>query len=388
MANTETRSALILQACLDAVQTGAETVETVLSRYPELEDELRPQLENAVWLMAHRSVLDPDPTFVRRSRQRLMARISAQQRQVAAAPSWKTTLLSVFRMPPVVLRAAVALLVVVVLLMGTDRVVETTESAIPGDPGYTVKRTVEDLTLAVSNDPGQQIVLYLEYSQRRLSEVNALVDKSRYNDATETLDEFQTQVKKAVTSLDAVRDEDTVHKELLAMTIQEKLSDHSRQLSILLPRVPDAARPAVTRALNVSASGVEIASSALKRLMTIRTPQPGELPSTPTVDSLVATSLAPTATQGTIYQVYSTPTEEFRQIFSSTEAPPPPLPPRQVQPTTHVIIPTPGPTATPLPTLPPDEEFTPVPTDTGAPSVQPITSDVPPTTGSETTQTP
>ena len=278
MVDTEQKTAQILQTCLEAIQSGKETIDSVVSRYPELEDELRPQLENAVWLTSRRFVLDPSPEFVHRSRQRLVARIKAEQREAAVAPSLKSSLLSLLRMPPVVLRGVVTILVVFLLLMGADQMVENTSGSIPGDPGYSVKRTVEDLTLAVSSDPGQQIVLYLEYSQRRLGEVNVLVDKSRYVDATTTLNEFEEQVRSAVSSLNSVKDSDTVHKELLAMTIQEKLSDHTRELNTLMPRVPTDTKPAVEKAMMVSSDGLVVAQSAIKRLMTIRTPQPSDVP--------------------------------------------------------------------------------------------------------------
>lgn len=367
MADTEQRTAQIFQDCLDAVQYRGETLDSVLARYPELEDELRPGLENALWLMSRRPVLDPDPAFVRQSRQRLMARIKAQQR-VEEKPSWLAGLVSFLRMPPVVLRSVMTLLLVVFLLMGADRVVETTETAIPGDAGYTVKRTVEDLTLAVSNDPGQQIVLHLEYSQRRLAETNALVDQKRYNDATETLNEFEDQVKNAVVSLDEVRDEDTVHKELLAMTISEKLTDHTRQLNTLMTRVPDDSKAAVDEAIHASRTGAVLAQTAIKRLIQLRTPQPGDAPVSPAVGDVTGTSPGATPTEATIFQVFSTPTEEYRIIFSSTEAPPEPTRPGEIiiQPTFPPL----GPTLEPFPTETPDYP-TPVPTETSMPTRTP-----------------
>jgi hypothetical protein len=359
MVDTEQKTALILQNCLDAIQSGDETIDIVLKRYPELEDELRPQLENAIWLAAHQPLLDPNPQFIKQSRQRLVSRIQYEQSKAAATqPSLKTSLLSLFRMPPVMLRAAVTLMMIFVLLIGADRVVETTATAIPGDPGYTVKRSMEDLTLAVSNDPGQQVVLHLEFSQRRLTEVNTLVNKARYTDATQTLDEFEEQVRSAVVSLDSVRDEDTVHKELLAMTVQEKLSDHSKQLSSLLPKVPSASKSAVSEALMVSSDGQVVAQTAIKRLMTMHTPQPANQQSTSTaVPQPTNPDILPTE-QG-IFVPFETPTEEYKQIYSSTTAPDP-TQASGAKPTFPPL----GPTATPFPTSPPDEIPTTAPIDT------------------------
>lgn len=358
MVDTEQKTALILQNCLDAIQSGDETIDIVLKRYPELEDELRPQLENAVWLTAHQSLLEPDPQFMMQSRQRLVSRIQFEQSKAAAArPSLKTSLLSLFRTPPVLFRAAATLIMIFVLLIGADRVVETTSTAIPGDPGYTVKRSMEDLTLAVSNDPGQQVVLHLEFSQRRLTEVNTLVNKARFVDANETLDEFEEQVRSAVTSLDSVRDEDTVHKELLAMTVQEKLSDHSKQLNSLLPKVPSGSKSAVSEALMVSSDGQVVAQTAIKRLMTMHTPQPAnQQPTSTAVSQPTNPDMLPT--EEGIFVPFETPTEEYKQIYSSTTAPDP-TQASGAKPTFPPL----GPTAPPVPTSPPDEFPTTAPTD-------------------------
>lgn len=370
MVSSEQRIALVLQTCLDAVQSGEDTFEGVLARYPELEEELRPQLEYALWLVSRRPMLEPDADFVRRSRARLMARIQAEQRSAARAAarasndgsrrppppipapsSWLGNVLAVFRVSPGLIRVAVTLAVVLVLVLGADRLVENTQAAIPGEAGYSVKRTVEDLALAVSSDPGQHVVLNLEYSQRRLSETALLVEKARYLDANETLSEFEENVRGAVASLGEIHDRDTVHKELLAMTIQEKLDSNAEQLTSLLPRVPETVKPSVNRAITVSNSGMAIAATTIDRLMTMYTPTPEDFLLTPTPEGFIGTDPLATPTDASIFSIFSTPTEEFRQIFSSTASGPvtdPTSPPRDepIFPT----LPPPAATATPLPT--------------------------------------
>jgi len=41
---------LVLQSCLELVQSGDVSIEEALARYPEAADELRPRLEAALWL--------------------------------------------------------------------------------------------------------------------------------------------------------------------------------------------------------------------------------------------------------------------------------------------------------------------------------------------------
>lgn len=397
MVDTEQRTALILQTCIEAIQTGQDTLEGVLRRYPELEETLLPQLESALWLTDRGHLVSPDPVLQPMRRRRFEARLRAQQR--AARPSFKDTLLSVFRLPPVALRAAFTALLVLMLLVGTDRVVTATEGSIPGEAGYNVKRTVENLSLAVAPDPGQRIVLHLEYSERRLDEVDVLVDMSRFSDATQTLDEFEQQVRSAVASLDRVADQDTVHKELLAMTIQDTLTGHTRKLDEILPKMPAAGKTAVQSAMLVSNDGVVVASTAIKRLMTLQTPQPTGPFAVPTLFGTETSFFFPTATEEVFSLPYLTPTEEFKQIFSSTTAPDSTRPP-SLRNTAVPTLPffnvtaTPRPTIsdeepTPIPTLPPAPSRTPQPSPTSSPTPEPTLSNVyTPTATSQPTSLP
>ena len=69
---TQDELARILQLCLEVIESGQETVDSLLSRYPELWDTLRPPLEAAAWLYNHTYLMNPRPGFVDASRQRLV----------------------------------------------------------------------------------------------------------------------------------------------------------------------------------------------------------------------------------------------------------------------------------------------------------------------------
>jgi hypothetical protein len=45
---------IILDESLIAIQSGRETIDSILAKYPLLADELRPDLEAAQWLIAQR----------------------------------------------------------------------------------------------------------------------------------------------------------------------------------------------------------------------------------------------------------------------------------------------------------------------------------------------
>jgi hypothetical protein len=69
---TQDELARILQLCLEVIESGQETVDSLLSRYPELWDTLRPPLEAAAWLYNHTHLWNPRPEFVDASRQRIV----------------------------------------------------------------------------------------------------------------------------------------------------------------------------------------------------------------------------------------------------------------------------------------------------------------------------
>ncbi len=94
-----------LQFCLDLIRGRAETIDSVVARYPEFEDELRAQLEVAIWLSTTSAALEPRPGFVSASRRRLVSRIQQEQQpSPALALTWGERLqqfLSVQKVAPV-----------------------------------------------------------------------------------------------------------------------------------------------------------------------------------------------------------------------------------------------------------------------------------------------
>jgi hypothetical protein len=68
----------ILHTCLEQVSTGQEPLDSILYRYPDLIDLLKPPLEAAIWLVARSKSFDPRPDFVKISRSCLVNRMLAE----------------------------------------------------------------------------------------------------------------------------------------------------------------------------------------------------------------------------------------------------------------------------------------------------------------------
>lgn len=154
-----------LEYCLRAIQDGA-SVEAVLTRYPEMADELRPLLEAA---RQARQLKGPGPSeaVIQRTRSRLMQQAAQMKPKRPAA------------VLPLAQRLAFSLLMALVLMLSGTGLVRAASITLPGDNLYPVKRTWEGLRLQFFVNPGRREALESEYEQERLDEVAELIQKGR-----------------------------------------------------------------------------------------------------------------------------------------------------------------------------------------------------------------
>ena len=66
----------ILETCLGQVLNGQQTIDSVLSRYPDYADELRAELDAVLWLQDRRKLVEMRPGYLAASRKRLVTQIS------------------------------------------------------------------------------------------------------------------------------------------------------------------------------------------------------------------------------------------------------------------------------------------------------------------------
>jgi hypothetical protein len=151
--------------CLDALAQG-ESVERILARYPQEAAQLRPLLQTAAGLPALR--MEPSEAVKIRSRQKFMAQADMLRR----TPTRK----SMGFLPRFATGFVAAGLVAIVLSTGA---VAASGSALPGDPLYNVKRTVENVRLSTAGSPVVRDELQREFEQRRRDEANELLDAGR-----------------------------------------------------------------------------------------------------------------------------------------------------------------------------------------------------------------
>jgi len=159
----------VLEICLQELENGAD-LESVLARYPDLAEELRPILKASI-MARTRIVSDPAPDVVRRGRAKLLQHAS-QMREAKVAPRK--------RMIPFFQRLAISFTLATVFLASGTGLVGASSSALPGENLYPVKRTWEDLRLFFTFDSDRKGFLESEYENERLDEVGRLLTEGRH----------------------------------------------------------------------------------------------------------------------------------------------------------------------------------------------------------------
>lgn len=160
----------ILEICLSEIEQGAE-VETVLFRYPEHAEELRPILDASV-KAKDLAVSEPSADVVRRNRARLLQH-AAQLRESNATASRRR----IWSVP--LRRAMVTLSVIATLLLSTNGLVHAASTTLPGDRLYPVKRTWEDVLTLLTFNINAREILEVEHENERLEELKELFTEGR-----------------------------------------------------------------------------------------------------------------------------------------------------------------------------------------------------------------
>ena len=158
-----------LEICLQEIEQGAD-IDTVLFRYPDLADELRPILE-ASRNASRLAVPAPSADVVQRNRVRVLQR-AAQIRESKVRSSKRIWFAS--------LRRVVVTLAVVAILFATGTgLVRAASTTVPGDHLYPVKRTWEDVLLLFTFNLQERHALEVEHENERLHELTELFAEQR-----------------------------------------------------------------------------------------------------------------------------------------------------------------------------------------------------------------
>ncbi len=162
-----------LEICLQELEKGAG-LDSLLARYPQHADELRPILQASIHARSMR-VAEPSADAMRRGRAKLMQH-AAEMREEKIAPTRKPSR----RVIPAFQRWAMTLSLTATLLLSGTGLVGASSKALPGENLYPVKRTWEDMRLFFTFDTNQREYLESKFESERLHEVSELIAEGRH----------------------------------------------------------------------------------------------------------------------------------------------------------------------------------------------------------------
>jgi hypothetical protein len=248
----------VLNSCLDRLQAG-DSIQACLASYPAHADELAPLLGVAVSLR----LPDNGPMMTTEGfesgQARLLAHAAGLQSRRPAQESrlWRGTWMGLLTGTR---RLAVASLAGVLLLCGvlSAGTVSAAAGSLPGSPLYPVKRATEAVVSAAAFTPRLQTRVHLAWAERRLREIETLVEQDG------AVDEGLLADLEQETQLALLAAEESGRIQELEATAGY-FTQQQVGLSRVIERASPAAKPVLMRALQASEQAHERARSALQR---------------------------------------------------------------------------------------------------------------------------
>jgi uncharacterized membrane protein YgcG len=157
----------VLETCLQEMNDGGE-LEVILQRYPELAEDLRPILQASI---DARRLAGPAPSaqVVQRNRAKLLQQAASLRTEKPRRSIWF----------PSTQKWAMALALLVLFLFSGTSLVRAASGSLPGDSLYAVKRSWENLTLALTFNSQERWGLEVQFANTRLEELQELFASRR-----------------------------------------------------------------------------------------------------------------------------------------------------------------------------------------------------------------
>jgi hypothetical protein len=239
----------ILDRCLADVAAGRETIDSCLRRYPAQAGQLA-----ALLAVAERArTLPPAPLPVDKHRA-LETRLLKRTAELRSKPVSRS---AAPRLP--LWRRSVALamasIVAVFLLLGSA--VSASAVSVPGDVLYPVKRTTEQVRLALTPE-GQQVDLHLEFARQRLQELNVLQERGEVSE--ELLAEISNETALVLERVPALTQD---RQQIVLISLTDFEDQHLKVLEVMASSVGEAAQTKVLAALADSTAKRQQANNLL-----------------------------------------------------------------------------------------------------------------------------
>ena len=267
----------ILDECLERLLVKDETIEQCLRSYPEQADELEPLLQTAL-ATKRVSAIQPRPEF------RAEARYQFRSALQAVEPKRR---LPFFGWQP---QWATVVAVVLVLLLAGGGTVVAAGNSMPDEPLYPVKLATEQVRLTLTPSALGKAELYANLADKRVTEIVSMANKGKPEQVERVTQRLNSYLAKVVVLARAQKEEAGVllapppsapapseqargerdkgikvdKQAKLRMRLAHYATHHPVALRAVLKTAPESAKPALRRAIAVSAAGYKKALEALE----------------------------------------------------------------------------------------------------------------------------
>lgn len=233
----------VLDRCLQRVQQVDSTLDECLGKYPDLADELRPLLLAAAQAREQLAPAGPARPFGSSSRARVLDLTRSRLKQRRHAPPrrrliWRPA------------HALSTLLLILALLGSGVGVAYASNDALPGDSLYGVKRGMEQAALAISHSMAGDTRLLLRHAERRVAELQQLVEDGRLSDLEPAVSGYRSSVEQVLSLIGSDPDR--------LASVDEALVQQEAVLSAAMAAAPEQAVPAIEGALDYAQHGRQV----------------------------------------------------------------------------------------------------------------------------------
>lgn len=180
-----------------------ESLSEVISEYPRCQDQLRNDIDTALWLNQKGESLAPRAGFARSTQGYILNQIE----KTAGVRQGKKV---AFKEPLMVRWVLVALVFVVVYLSGSMLLIDR---ALPGDRLYEVKTSLEDLRLVLTLDAAEDARLHMRYAQEHLVACAKATSHGRHEDAAMALMNYERHIAGLIRANQILSDDPSTHKD-------------------------------------------------------------------------------------------------------------------------------------------------------------------------------
>jgi hypothetical protein len=223
----------ILNGCLELIQSDNATIGSLLEKYPESKEILRPPLEAAVWLQSRVVTFNPRPSFVFASKQRLVDRFRKHEINVIDVDgySFGERFVAFTRLRVRYAYGILACLVVIILVISYNDFSVTIRHSLPGDSIYPVKLALEDVKLMISLNPEKDAEFRIEFLARRLAEIEQLLELGRTDSLDLALNNYEEQFGITLSTIEAVGEGDQRAFDALSFLLKGTVQENITSLS-------------------------------------------------------------------------------------------------------------------------------------------------------------